>query len=86
MQILLTQVHASISSESQLNEILQIAYFLYRSKKNPSKQVYNNKSVTVFESIGTQFMRGEYRDDHDFLKQQNFSVQSSAESHRQNGL
>ena len=41
LPIALAQVKAGNNSESLLNEIRQIVYFLYRSKK-VTKKVYNN--------------------------------------------
>ena len=42
LPIALAQVHAANNSENLLNEIRQIAYSLYQSKKI-TKKVYNNK-------------------------------------------
>ena len=46
--IALAQINAGNNSESLLNEITQIVYFLYRSKEI-TKMVYNNimKSIKV---------------------------------------
>ena len=41
LPIALAQVKAGNNSESLLNEIRQIVYFLYQSKKS-TKKVYNN--------------------------------------------
>ena len=41
LPIALAQIKAGNNSESLLNEIRQIVYYLYRSKKN-TKMVYNN--------------------------------------------
>ena len=41
LPIALPQVKAGNNSESLLNEIRQIVYFLYQSKKS-TKKVYNN--------------------------------------------
>ena len=48
LPIVLPQIKAGNNSESLLNEIRQIVYSLYRSKKN-FKKVYNNiiKSIKV---------------------------------------
>ena len=48
LPIALAQIKASNNSESSLNEIRQIVYFLYQSKEI-TKKVYNNiiKSIKV---------------------------------------
>ena len=48
LPVALTQIKASNNSESLLNEIRQIVYFLYRTKEI-TKKVYNNiiKSIKV---------------------------------------
>ena len=42
LPIALAQVKAGNNSESLLNEIRQIVYSLYQSKKRNTKKVYNN--------------------------------------------
>ena len=52
LPIALAQVKAGNNSESLLNEIRQITYSLYQSKKN-TKKVYNNiiKSIQLYKWI-----------------------------------
>ena len=46
LRIALAQIKAGNNSESLLNEIRQIVYYLYRSKKI-TKKVYNNKIHSI---------------------------------------
>ena len=55
LPIALAQISAGNNSESLLNEIRQIVYYLYRSKEI-TKKVYNN----IFKSIKSIIQHGYY--------------------------
>ena len=60
LPIALAQIKAGNNSESLLNEIRQIVYYLYRSKKN-TKMLYNNiiNSIKAKYIMDTIFMNSE---------------------------
>ena len=53
LPIALAQIKAGNNSKSLLNQIKQIAYFLYRSKEI-TKKVYNN----IIKSIKVKYING----------------------------